>query len=160
VLEVESELPEPGQRDWHALYDHLRERHDNHVKSAVKRNVRYKRMATWLHILIPLLSLTLTILATSSFPYQHAVTAGAAVALTILTGTNYTLEPARRYHAFAEICVQLHDWMFETECEVEKLSAAGAAEGVLIDYLVRRNLDFSAIGRAMASLPVPRERLG
>lgn len=158
-MKVESELPEPGQRDWHCLYDHLRQRHASHVKSAVKRNIRYKRMAATLHILIPLMSLILTVLATSTFPYQQAVTGGVAILLTVLTGANYTLEPSKRYHDYAEICVQLHDWMFSMECEVEKLSAS-SDDKLLIDYLERVNLEFSVIGRTMAKLPIPRERLG
>lgn len=158
-METESELPESGQRDWHALYEHLRERHAIHVKSAVKRNTRYKRVATILHIFIPLISLGLTILATSVFPWQHAITAGIAVTLTFLTAMNYIFEPARRYHAYAEICIELHDWMFETEVEVEKLSV-GSDSKLMLDYLARRNVEFSVIGRTMAGLPVPRERLG
>lgn len=158
-MQTESELPEPGQRDWHSLYDHLKQRHAAHVKSAVKRNVRYKRMATGLHILIPLTSLILTLLATSTFPYHYAITAGVAISLTILTGANYTLEPGKRYHAYADICIRLHDWMFEMECEVEKL-AEGSDSKLLIDYLERMNLEFSTISRSMADLPIPRERLG
>lgn len=159
AVETESELAEAGQRDWHDLYEHLRQRHAAHVRSAVKRNVRYKRMAAALHILIPLASLVLTILATSAFPYQHAVTAGAAITLTILTGTNYTLEPGKRYHEYADICIQLHDWMYEMESEVEKLSK-GPDGKLIIDYLEKMNLEFSVIGRRMAELPVPRVRLG
>lgn len=158
-MERESELAVAGQRDWHDLYDHLRQRHAAHVKSAVKRNVRYKRMAAWLHILIPLMSIVLTVLAASDFPHQHAVTAVAAITLTLLTGMNYTLEPGKRYREYAEICIELHDWMYEMESEVEKLQAKPDSE-VIIDYLEKMNREFSAIGRSMADLPVPRERLG
>jgi hypothetical protein len=49
--------------------------------------------------------------------------------------------------------------MFETEGEVDKLSS-GPDSKLLIDYLERRNLEFSVISRSMAELPVPRERLG
>jgi hypothetical protein len=158
-MEIESEFPEPGQRDWRSIYKHLKERHAYHVKSAVRRTVRYKRMAAALHILIPLMSLVLTILATSDFPYQHAVTGGAAIALTVLTGINYTLEPGKRYQAYADIGIQLHDLMFEIEGEVEKFSE-GSDSKLLIDYLERKNTEFSVIARAMAGLPVPREQLG
>ena len=158
-MEVESEFPEPSQRDWRSLYNHLKERHAFHVKSAVRRTVRYKRMAAALHILIPLMSLGLTILATSDFPYQHAITGATAIVLTVLTGINYTLEPAKRYQAYAEIGVQLHDWMFTIEGEVEKYSK-GSDSKLLIDYFIQKNIEFSAIARTMAGLPVPREQLG
>jgi hypothetical protein len=158
-MEVESEFPEPNQRDWVSIYNHLKERHAYHVKSAVRRTVRYKRMAAALHILIPLVSLALTILATSDFPYQHAITGAAAVFLTVLTGINYTLEPGKRYQAYAEIGIQLHDVMFDAECEVAKYSK-GVDSKSLIDYLEEKNIQFSAIARSMAGLPVPRERLG
>jgi TRAP-type uncharacterized transport system fused permease subunit len=158
-MEVESEFPEPGQRDWRIIYNHLKERHAYHVKSVVRRTVRYKRMAAALHILIPLISLVLTILATSDFPHQHAVTGATAIALTVLTGINYTLEPSKRYQAYAEISIQLHDLMFEIEGEVEKFSE-GTDIKLLIDYLEQKNKEFSTIARAMAGLPVPREQLG
>lgn len=156
-MELESELPEPDQRDWRSIYNHLKERHAFHVKSAVRRTVRYKRVAAALHILIPLMSLALTILATSDFPYQHAITGGTAIALTVLTGINYTLEPGKRYQAYADIGIQLHDWMFEVDSEVEKLSG-GSDSKLLIDYFERKNIEFSAIARTMAGLPIPRER--
>lgn len=158
-MEVESEFPEPSQRDWVGIYNHLKERHAYHVKSAVRRTVRYKRMAAALHILIPLISLALTILATSDFPYQHAITGATAVLLTVLTGINYTLEPGKRYQAYAEIGIQLHDVMFDAECEVAKYSK-GVDSKSLIDYLEEKNIQFSVIARSMAGLPVPRERLG
>ncbi len=157
-MEIESELPGPDQRDWRSIYNHLKERHAFHVKSAVRRTVRYKRMAAALHILIPLMSLVLTILATSDFPFQHVITGAAAIALTVLTGINYTLEPGKRYQAYADIGIQLHDWMFEVDGEVEK-QARSSDSNSLIDYFEEKNTEFSLIARTMAGLPIPRERL-
>lgn len=158
-MELEPEIAEVGQRDWHELYGHLRSRHISHVRGAVKHTTRYKRIATLLHILIPSVSLALTILVGSEFKYQHVVTAWTAIALTVLTGTNYTLEPGLRYRAYAETCIQLHDWMYAMESEVEKLAEHGSTEK-LLDYLVKMNIDFSVIGRNMVELPVPRVRVG
>ena len=106
------------------------------------------------------MALVLTILATSDFTYQHTVTAWAAIALTVITGTNYTLEPGERYRAYAEAGVQLHDCMFELDGRLMQLIADGSQLGAVIDYLEKVNEQISAIGRTMADLPVPRARAG
>jgi hypothetical protein len=157
-VDIESEIPTVTERDWTALYKHIRERNAVHAESAIRRNKRYKRMAAWLHTFIPLTSLALTVLATSEFPRQHAVTAAVAILLTVLTGLNYTLEPARRYSAYSSICVSLHDSLFELESGVERLRNSPPEE--VLQLLDKINADLSAIGRVMAGLPVAREHLG
>jgi hypothetical protein len=97
-VKLEDEIPAATKDPtWEALYAHLRERVSVHVASAVRRNIRYKRMANFLHIVIPAIALCLTIAATSAFLYSHEITAGLAIGLTVLTGLNSILEPGRRY---------------------------------------------------------------
>lgn len=157
-METEAAIPLVTERDWMSLYDHVRQRVQVHTNSAVKRNKRYKKMAGSLHALIPLTSLALTVLAGSDFPRQHMVTAGVAILLTALTGTNYALEPGRRYAAYADICIQLHDVDFQLETKLEALKT-GPVESIIV-VLNAANEQLSAIGRVMAGLPVAREHLG
>jgi hypothetical protein len=126
-----------------------------HAKSAIKRNKRYKKMAALFNTAIPLTSLALTILATSEFEYQHAITAAVAISLTVITGINYTLEPGRRYTAYANICIELHDALFRLETGVEQRKADPAD---IMKFLDDANAELSAIGRVMIGLPVAKEK--
>jgi hypothetical protein len=149
---------EDPDRDWRELYRHLRERCDMHVGSCVRRVARYKRLAGTLHIVIPLASLLLTVLVTSNFPNHVEIAAGFAIALTILTGVNYILEPARRYREYVESSIALHDWRFELETQVQMLGSSSSAR--LLDYLKRKNESLSKIARTMSGLPIAREQMG
>jgi hypothetical protein len=125
--------------------------HGRRSTFAAPCGVRYKRMASFLHVAIPLTALMLSIVATSSFPHHGEVTAGCAIALTLLTGVNSILEPGRRYREYTEICIKLHDWSFTFEAQ-----ASHVDEPNMVAFLTAQNLELSEIGRSMAGLPIPR----
>lgn len=151
-------LRDEAPRDWHVFYRQVIERCENHSLSAIKRQKRYKRQAGFLHVAIPLVSLAVSITATSSFPRQGQVVATLAIVGSILTGVNYILEPSRRYNEYANACIDLYDLKYETDVGVERMADV-VPVGELLSYLVEQNLRVSEIGRRMAGLPIAREHL-
>lgn len=157
-MNKEQEIPEQSpDRDWRFLYKHLRERFDVHDRSAIRRNLRYKKLAAIFHIAIPLLSIAVTIVAGSREPFSVHVAFGLGVVLTIMSTLNATLEPARRYREAVDRCIELHDLRVKMEASMEHLAQTHANPDEILKSLIDLNLELSEIGRKMAGIPIPRE---
>lgn len=156
-MDKEDAIPEQGpERDWTFAYKHIRQRLDGHEKTAVRRNRRYKSLATAFHTLIPLLSIAITIVVGSGIPHREAIAFALGVTLTLLSTLNATLEPARRYSEEVEQCIELHDLRLRAEMGVEDLKNTHATQTEMLSFLSDINLDISQIGRRLASIPIPR----
>lgn len=157
-MDKEKGIPEQGpDRDWRFMYKHVRERFDMHDASAIRRNVRYKRLAALFHTAIPLLSIAVTIVAGSGAPMSTQVAFGLGVVLTIISTLNATLEPARRYREAVDRCIELHDLRVRMEAAVESLAQRQATPDDFLTSLLDLNQELSGIGRRMAGIPIPRE---
>lgn len=157
-MELESEIPVAElSATWAPLYKRLRERIDIHVASAVKRNQRYKRVASFFNIATPISALALTIVATSSFKYHERFTVGIAVAVTVLTGINSILEPGRRYADYVQSCIELHDIRFDMEGWVRV--SANLPDDEAMQWLTGCNERVSLVGRRMSGLPIARSMI-
>ncbi|MFV8308218.1 hypothetical protein [Mycobacteroides chelonae] len=158
-MELERDIPESEALDplWAPLYKRLRERINNHVSSAVKRNIRYKRIAGLLNITVPLSALALTIVATSSFKHHEGVTVAVAITVTVLTGINSIIEPTRRYMEYVQSCIELHDLRFEVETWARTSREMGADQ--VANKLNTYNERISFVGRRMSGLSIARSML-
>jgi hypothetical protein len=144
---------------WAELCGKLVDRCEYHRAKAERRIRRYKRWGSIFHVSIPLLSLGLTIIATTPMREQNLATSVVATVLTVLTGLNFILEPTRRYREYVQAAVRLHDWRFELDLHLVRGEVRGAAIG-MAEYLNQKNSELSEIGLAMAGLPIAREQLG
>jgi hypothetical protein len=150
-LQTEERIPEQGpDRDWRFAYRHVRQRLDNHEASAHSRGQRYKSVATFSHVTVPLFSIAVTIVVGSGISDYRGLVFALGAALTVVTTLNATLAPARRYREAVERCIELHDLRFQLEKGVEELALNHAPPSDLLALVDEVNQGISGIGRHMA----------
>jgi hypothetical protein len=111
-------------------------------------------MAAVFNILVPLLSLTLTVLVTTEMPRRDLVAVVVATLLTVLASLNAILTPSKRYSQYAVLAVRLHDQRLRLEVRLQDCDPEKDSEKIL-NLIEEANQNISEIGVEMVGLDIP-----
>ncbi len=136
-----------------AIQERLLDRCALHERSALRRSRQFKRAAATFRFCIPVFSAVLTFMITSQFARFETAIGFLGLCLTLLTILNSIMDPARKFRALTEECIELHDWRLELDMMLHRLQSAPPDK--LHEYLLNKNEALSNIGRNMVGLAIP-----
>jgi hypothetical protein len=99
-------------------------------------------------------AVALTVVVTTDFPHQKEVSIALAIALTFFAAIESVLQPSRRYLEYVKRAIELEEWRYDLENQVDilVLSTAGGPdrEEKIRALLDAKNKLLSKIGDRLA----------